>query len=117
MTAHPTTFEEFWPFYVSQHANATNRALHVLGTSLGLLCLAAVLLGAAPLLLALAPLVGYGGAWIGHFGFEHNRPATFRYPLWSFRADFRMYRMMLLGRMGQELARCARAQPAGESAA
>lgn len=117
MDAHPTTFEEFWPFYVSQHANATNRVLHVLGTSLGLLCLAAVLLGAAPLLLVLAPIVGYGGAWVGHFGFEHNRPATFRHPLWSFRADFRMYRMMLLGRMGQEVARVMRAQPARESTA
>ena len=67
---------------------------------------------AAPLLALLAPVAGYGPAWVGHFFFEKNRPATFTYPLWSLRGDFRMYRLMWLGRMTPELERAARLFPA-----
>jgi hypothetical protein len=104
------SFEEFWPFYVSQHRDATNRTLHFVGTSLVLVCLALGVL-VDPLLLLAAPFCGYGFAWVGHFFFEKNRPATFRYPLWSLRADFRMYRLMLLGRMRPELERALRLFP------
>ncbi len=98
------SYEEFWPFYVAQHSHPTCRRLHFAGLSLALL---AVVAGAAlsPGFFAAAPLAGYGLAWVGHFAFEKNRPATFTYPLWSLRADLRMYRYMLTGRMRAELER------------
>jgi len=105
-----TSYEEFWPFYVSQHAHAVNRALHFVGTTLVLGCLAAGALWSARFFLVM-PVAGYGLAWVGHFFFEKNRPATFSYPLWSLRGDFRMYRLMLLGRMAPELERAARLFP------
>ena len=102
-------FDEFWPFYVSQHRNPTCRLLHFSGTSLGLTCLALSPLW--PPLALLAPVVGYGFSWVGHFFFEGNRPATFRHPLWSLRGDFRMLRLMLSGGMSPELARSAQLYP------
>ena len=98
----PRTFEAFWLFYVSQHRHPTCRRLHVVGTSLVLVMGA---LGAlhSPWWLLAAPLVGYGPAWIGHFAFEKNRPATFTHAGWSLRADFRMVWYTLTGRMPAEL--------------
>ena len=104
------SFEEFWPFYVAQHSRASTRAWHFAGTTLVLLSLAAAVL-VSPWFAAVAPVVGYGPAWIGHFFFEHNRPATFTHPLWSLRGDFRMYRLMLARRMGPEVARARQAYP------
>jgi hypothetical protein len=106
------TYEEFWPFYVAQHRAASTRWLHFAGTTLVLGSLAAAVL-VSPLWLLAAPLAGYGFAWLGHFGFEHNRPATFTYPLWSLRGDFRMYRLMWLGRMDAELDRARQLFPTG----
>jgi hypothetical protein len=106
------SFEEFWPFYVSQHMRPATRALHFAGTTLVFASLAAALL-VSPWWLLGAPLGGYGFAWVGHFGVEKNRPATFTYPLWSLRGDFRMYRLMLLGRMAPEVRRAASLYPAG----
>jgi hypothetical protein len=106
MTSKPTetriaSYEEFWPFYAAQHRNATCRSLHFVGTTLVLGF--AVLGGAvAPRWWLAMPLAGYSFAWVGHFVFEKNRPATFQYPLWSLRADFRMYRYMWLGKMPQD---------------
>jgi hypothetical protein len=105
------TYEDFWPFYVSQHLNPTCRALHFVGTSLVLAC-AVLAVFDSPRWLLLAPVAGYGFAWAGHFFFEKNRPATFTYPLWSLRGDFRMYRLMLLGRMKPEIERAAGLFPA-----
>jgi hypothetical protein len=90
-------YEEFWPFYVSEHLDPTCRNLHFAGTSL------AMLLAANPLTLPLAPVAGYGFAWAGHFIFEKNRPATFKHPLWSLRGDFRMWKKMLLKQMDAEI--------------
>jgi hypothetical protein len=104
MASRLTSYEEFWPYYVSEHMEPTTRRLHVLGTTLVLAAAAAAIL-VDPLWLLAAPLAGYGFAWAGHFFFEHNRPATFTYPLWSLRGDFRMFRLTLLGRMGPELQR------------
>ena len=92
-------FAEFYPHYLAEHANTTCRRLHFVGTSLGL---AAVIVAFATLNFwwLLAGLVaGYGCAWIGHFFFERNRPATFRHPVYSFAGDWVMWRDMLTGRM------------------
>ena len=105
-----TSFEEFWPFYVSQHSRASTRALHFAGTTMALASLAAAALVEPSWALG-APLVSYGPAWIGHFFFEKNRPATFTYPLWSLRGDLRMYRLMWAGRMAPELDRALQAYP------
>jgi hypothetical protein len=95
------SYEEFWPFYVSQHRHPTNRRLHFVGTTLVLASFVAGVF-VSPLFFLAAPVVGYGFAWVGHFAFEKNKPATFTYPLWSLRGDFRMYRLMLLGQMRRE---------------
>jgi hypothetical protein len=100
----PRTFEEFWTYYVGEHRKASTRALHVAGTHLGLACLPLAALWSPWWLLA-APVFGYGLAWAGHFLFEHNRPATFRYPLWSLRGDLRMLRLTWSGEMRAEVAR------------
>jgi hypothetical protein len=98
------SYEAFWPFYVSQHLDSTNRRLHFAGTTLVIVSLVAGVFSSPAWALA-APVAGYGFAWIGHFFFEKNKPATFTYPLWSLRGDFRMYRLTCLGRMGPEIAR------------
>jgi hypothetical protein len=104
------TYEDFWPYYVSEHRKPATRALHFLGTSLVLATLLAAAVDSPSWLLA-TPFAGYGPAWIGHFFVEKNRPATFTYPLWSLRGDFRMFRLMLLGRMGPEVERAIRLYP------
>jgi len=92
-------FADFYPFYLSEHANRACRRLHFVGSSLSLLSLAtAIFTGNAWWLLA-ALLVGYGFAWVGHFGFEKNRPASFKRPLYSFMGDWVMYRDIWLGRI------------------
>jgi hypothetical protein len=106
------TYEEFWPFYVAQHRDPTNRGLHFVGTTLVPASIVAAAL-VSPTWLVAAPFAGYGLAWIGHFFFEKNKPATFTHPLWSLRGDFRMYRLVLLGRMQPELSRAAQLFPAG----
>lgn len=84
------TFAEFYPFYMTEHANPVSRRLHVVGTGLVILALVAGLAVNAWFFLA-APLIGYGFAWVGHFAFEKNRPATFQYPLFSLMGDFRLF--------------------------
>lgn len=107
-----SSFEVFWPYYVSQHVHPVNRALHFLGMSMAVAALAAALTLGAPLALLLAPLLGYGPAWIGHYVFEKNRPATFTHPWWSLRGDWRMYRLMWMARMEPELDRALSLYPA-----
>ena|SRR5262252_1415480 len=99
------SFDKFWPYYLSEHRRTGTKALHFIGTTGALtLIVLAVLLRAWPL--AVASLVcGYGFAWIGHFFIENNRPATFQYPLWSFAADWKMWGMILTGRIKGELRR------------
>lgn len=91
------SFAEFYPFYLSEHANRTSRELHFAGSTLALLCLVALVLTGNPWWLLGALVAGYGFAWIGHFMFEKNRPATFRHPLYSFMGDWVMYWQMLTG--------------------
>ena len=93
------TFKEFYPFYLQEHANSTCRRLHFVGSSIVLLLVALVMITGELKLLWLLPVVGYGFAWVGHFFFEHNRPATFKYPLFSLMGDWVMFRDMLTGRI------------------
>lgn len=105
MTAQFSNFAEFWPYYLGEHAKPTTRGLHFAGTGAGLsLCAVAIFLGQYWLLLP-ALIAGYGPAWVGHFFIEKNRPATFRHPLWSLIADFRMFFLFVTGRLGTELRR------------
>jgi hypothetical protein len=99
------SFEEFWPHYLAEHSDPTNRLLHVIGTSAAFATVAAALIKKEPKLLALAPLLGYGPAWIGHFLIEKNRPATFSHPLWSLRGDLKMLRLVLGDEIDEEMLR------------
>jgi hypothetical protein len=93
------SFAAFFPFYLSEHSNATNRRLHFVGTSLVNLLLLTAVISGTWWLLFLLPVAGYGFAWYGHFIVEKNRPATFKYPLWSLMGDYKMYFMMLTGKL------------------
>jgi hypothetical protein len=93
------SFQDFYPYYLAEHANRTSRRLHVIGTLGALLQLASAIALREPILVLTALLTGYGFAWVGHFVFEKNRPATFRYPLYSLRGDFTMAVEVLRGRI------------------
>ena len=99
MSAQFANFREFYPFYLSEHADRTCRRLHFVGSTLVLVVFSAALLTQRWLLLLLLPLLGYGFAWIGHFFFEHNKPATFTNPFYSFAGDWVMYWQILTGRI------------------
>ena len=99
MSARFASFREFYPFYLGEHANRMCRRLHFAGTSLVIVCLAALAFTGNAWWIAGALLCGYGFAWIGHFFFEHNRPATFRHPLYSLMGDWAMYADILRGRI------------------
>jgi hypothetical protein len=101
----PESFDDFWPHYVHAHRDPRNRALHYAGTTAVLGTVAAAALTINPGWLLLAPIVGYGPAWIGHYVFEKNKPATFEHPLWSLRGDFKMYLLALRRQMSAEVER------------
>lgn len=101
----PESFAEFWPYYVGQHRRPMCRALHYVG---GVAAIAVVVWGAwklNPWALLLAPVVGYGFAWSGHFLVEGNRPATFGWVGWSLRGEFKMLGLGITGRMAREVER------------
>lgn len=99
------SFTSFWPYYVHEHSKAATRWLHFCGTTLAIgVLLAAIALRWWWLLIAV-PVAGYGLAWLSHFTIEKNRPATFKYPLWSLLGDLKMWWLMLTGRMGREIDR------------
>lgn len=102
------TFEEFWDFYVGEHKEKANRVLHFLGTTAAIGCVAGGLLTKRRWLLLAAPVCGYGPAWIGHFFVEKNKPASFKYPLWSLQADFIMWWKTIKGEMDAEVERVLR---------
>jgi hypothetical protein len=93
------SFAEFYPYYLSEHSNRTCRRLHFAGSSLVIVVVLAALLTGQLRWLWLAPVAGYGFAWIGHFGYEKNRPATFRHPLYSLLGDWVMYGQMWRGKI------------------
>ena len=93
------SFEEFWPYYLGEHRHPKTQLFHFLGTSLAI-TLAIYAFGSGNFyLLFLVPVVGYGFAWFSHFYFEKNKPASFRYPLWSLRADLKLFALLLIGKI------------------
>ena len=105
------SFADFWPYYLREHSKPQTRALHYVGTSLVVAIAAfAVATGRWWWLLAM-PVAGYFFAWVGHFGVEKNRPATFKYPLWSLAADWKMWAFWLTGRLRPELERAGVRHP------
>lgn len=93
------SFAEFYPYYLSEHVNDTSRRLHYIGSILVLSILLIVLATQSWWWLLALPVAGYGFAWVGHFFFEKNKPATFKYPLYSFMGDWVMLKDALTGRI------------------
>lgn len=102
------TYSEFWDFYVLEHNQPLTRYLHFVGTSLGLVLLVWFVRRGTWYYFPLCFAVGYAFAWFSHFFVEHNKPATFKYPLWSFVSDYKMVWFMLTGRMNAEVERVSR---------
>lgn len=100
-----TNYSEFWDFYVQEHSKPLTRLLHFIGTSLGIILLAIFVWRGMWLFIPLCFVTGYAFAWFAHFVVEKNRPATFKYPGWSFISDYKMMWYMLTGRMGREVER------------
>ncbi|HTT13446.1 MAG TPA: Mpo1-like protein [Burkholderiaceae bacterium] len=94
-----TSFREFYPFYLSEHSNRTCRRLHFIGSTLTLVCLGLLIGSGNGWWLLATVLAGYGFAWIGHFVFEKNRPASFKQPVYSFMGDWVMYKDIWTGRI------------------
>jgi hypothetical protein len=99
MAGRYASFREFYPYYLGEHSDRTCRRLHFVGTSFGLAQAGAAVLLREPLLGLSALVTAYGCAWVGHYVFEKNRPATFRHPLYSLVGDFAMLRDFLAGRI------------------
>lgn len=93
------SFAEFYPFYLSEHANRTSRRLHFAGTSIALACALQAVQSLNGWWLLAALVAGYGFAWAGHFFFEKNRPATFRHPWYSLAGDWVMWKDIIVGRI------------------
>lgn len=92
-------FADFYPYYLEEHSDVNCRRLHFIGSLLVILVTLYAIVTAKFLYLLLLPVIGYGFAWVGHYGFEKNRPATFKYPLYSLMGDWVMFRDMLIGRI------------------
>lgn len=97
-----SSFAEFYPFYLQEHSNLTCRVLHYIGSLLVLATLAYCLINQQYVWILVCPLIGYGFAWVGHFFFEHNKPATFKYPVWSFMGDWVMLFQFLTGTLPKQ---------------
>ena len=110
------SFEEFWPFYVREHSKKATRILHFIGTTLAVTVAGTALVSRRPGLIPVALVAGYGPAWVSHFFIEGNRPATFKYPLWSLLADFRMWGKIASGTMDAEVERVVGEKRATETA-
>ena len=94
-----TSIKDFYPFYLSEHSNRTSRRLHLVGSSTALILVSIGLANFQWQYFLAALIAGYGFAWIGHFVFEKNRPATFKHPFYSFCCDWIMYKDILMGKI------------------
>ncbi|MCG2609342.1 MULTISPECIES: DUF962 domain-containing protein [unclassified Acinetobacter] len=92
-------YHEFYRFYLTEHRNIMSRRLHILGSSVGLCLLSRAILKRKPKYVAYGLLGGYASAWIGHFVFEKNKPASFKQPLYSFISDWRMFSDVMRGNL------------------
>lgn len=93
------SFEEFYPFYLTEHSNKTCRRLHIIGTFQAIIQIIRFILTGNPWFLLQGLIAGYAFAWVGHFFFEKNRPATFQYPIYSFIGDWRMFFDVVTGKL------------------
>ena len=93
------TYKEFYQFYLTEHQDRTCRILHFSGTFLVFVTAFLAIFTGLSFLWILVPVVGYGFAWVGHYFFEKNQPATFKYPLWSLVSDFKMFFQLISGRI------------------
>ncbi len=93
------SFSEFYPFYLSQHQNKSCRRLHFFGSTCVLLLVLYILLTSTWFLILFIPVAGYGFAWVGHFFYEKNKPATFTYPLYSLIGDWVMFKDIVTGKI------------------
>lgn len=94
-----TTFADFYPFYLSEHTNLVSRRLHFVGTSIAFFLLVTAVVTQVWWLVAMALVQGYAFAWVGHFFFQHNKPATFKYPRFSFMGDWRLWWEIVTGKI------------------
>lgn len=92
------SLKEFYPYYLSEHQNPTCRRLHFVGTALVFIVLFLAIYLTNAWILLLIPVIGYGFAWVGHFFYEKNKPATFQYPLYSLASDFILFYHLLIGK-------------------
>ena len=99
------TYSQFFDFYLGEHRLAATRYWHYFGSSLVIVIIIMSIITNNPLFLILAPIAGYGPAWFSHFFIERNKPATFRYPIWSLWADYHMYALFLTGQLKQRMSR------------
>lgn len=99
MTQKYQNFADFYPYYLSEHQNNACRRLHFVGSTLIIFTILYAVFTGQLVYLWLLPLLGYGFAWVGHFFFEHNKPATFKYPFYSFLGDWVMYKDILTGKI------------------
>jgi hypothetical protein len=97
------SFKEFYPYYLTEHSLPSTRRLHFIGTTLFFVLLITGIIRGKWYYFALLPIMGYGFAWVGHFFYEKNKPATFTYPLWSLLSDFKMYFDWLGGSLNRKL--------------
>jgi hypothetical protein len=105
MNTNPQNYTEFWDFYISEHSRPLTRLLHFVGTSLGIILAVFFVMRGQWYFFPVFFIVGYGFAWFAHFVIEKNKPASFRYPFWSFISDFKMIWYMVTLRMSDEVKR------------
>lgn len=92
-------YHTFYRFYLTEHRNIMSRRLHVTGSSIGLYFFAKAIVKSKPRYFAYGLISGYACAWVGHFIFEKNKPASFKQPLYSFISDWRMFADVLKGNL------------------